>query len=283
MSQAHSTTNPYQTNYLAEYYDLVMVPKLTGDGPIYWDALQSMKDKRDGSVCRVLDVATGTGRVIRHLASRLEQSEDNSNIKFIGLDLEQSMVDRAAAMPIDSLPKEQVSWIQGSAVDLDAVLPASERPIDLLIFSFSSISHLYKPGQVERFFCEASKVLRPGTGRAMVSIHDDTLLNNPNPQVVLIQTHEPTETPSKEFPNIVYRNADTGYEVNGNVYTYKWTVTVLDRSDGQERVLETSDPAMQVRKWEADELPGIAVGQGLKNVDRIRGEHETVYVFAVEG
>lgn len=280
MSQAHSITSLYETNYLAEYYDLVMVPKLTGDGPIYWDALWSMKDKRQGSVCRVMDVATGTGRVIRHLASRLEQSGDNStNIKFIGLDLHQAMIDRAAAMPIDGLPKEQVSWIQGSAVDLEAALPASERPIDLLIFSFSSISHLHEPGQVEQFFREASKILRPGTGRAMVSIHDDTLLNNPNPRVVLIQTDEPTETPSKAFPNIVYRNVGKGYDVNGNVYTYKWTITVLDRSDGQERVFETS---VQVRMWEADELPAIAVGQGLKNVDRIRGEHETVYVFAVE-
>ncbi|RJE23173.1 hypothetical protein PHISCL_04480 [Aspergillus sclerotialis] len=280
---SHSTTNPYETNYQAEYYDLSMVPKITGDGPVYWDALRNMRDRRQGSICRVLDIGTGTGRVIRGLAVSLKQSgEDPANIEFIGLDLEQAMVDRAAAMPIESLSNDQVFWIQGSAVDLDAAVPASHRPIDLLIFSFSSISHLHEPGQVGRFFREVAKVLRPRTGRAMVSIHDDTLLNNPNPQVILIQTDKPSETPSKAFPNVVYQMVDTGCDVDGNVHTYKWTVTVVERSNGQERVLETSNSEMKVRMWEAEELPAIATGQGLQNVDRIRNEHETVYVFAVD-
>ena len=65
---------------------------------------------------------------------------------------------------------------------------------------------------------------------------------------------------------------------------YKCTVTVLDRSAGQERILETSDTSMAVRMTkDEEELPAIASLQGLQNVDRIRNGHEIVYVFALDG
>lgn len=282
---SRSGNDIYDTDFLADYYDVAAVPMIGGDGPVYWEALKKIKELHPGSTVRVLDIGTGTGRVIRDLATNIEQDKgDFSNTEFIGLDLAQAMVDRAASLPVDSLNKKQVSWIQGSALDLEAALPASQRPVELLIFAFASICHLHEPGQVEQFFREVAKVLRPGTGRAMVSMHDDMVLSNPNLPVLLLQPDEPVEIQSQTYPNVVYRTVENGYETDGNVRHYKCTVTVLDRSAGQERILETSDTSMAVRMTkDEEELPAIASLQGLQNVDRIRNGHEIVYVFALDG
>ena len=281
MSQTEK--DPYATDFLADYYNIAVVPTLGRDIPVYWEALKKMRELHPYSPTRVLDIGTGTGRVIRDLAAYIEQDRDDfSNIEFIGLDLSQAMVDNAASLPIHSLSSQQVSWIQGSALDLEAALPASQRPVDILIFAFVSICHLHEPGQVDQFFRQVAKVLRPGTGRAMVSMHDDIVLSNPNPPVMLIQPDEPYDIRSKKYPNTVYRTVENGYETDGNVRHYKCEVTVLDQTAGQERILETNHTSTAVRMTrDEEELPAIASSQGLQNVDRIRNGHETVYVFAL--
>jgi SAM-dependent methyltransferase len=273
----------YGSDFLADYYDVVVVPTLGGDGPTYWAALKKMRELLPNSTTRMLDIGTGTGRVIRDLATNIEQDKgDFSNTEFIGLDLSQAMVDNAASLPLNALSSKQVSWIQGSALDLEAALPASQRPVDLLIFAFASICHLHEPGQVDQFFRQVAKVLRPGTGRAMVSMHNDVMLNNPNPPVLLVQADEPFDIRGKRYPNMIYRTVEKGYETDGNVRHYKCSVTMLDCSDGQERILQTNETSTAVRMTvDEEELPTIASQQGLRNVDRIRNGYETIYVFAL--
>ena len=285
------TNDGYGSTYAADYYhSLTQLPGWVQDKPVYCAAHENMRnlrktqpDAKDGPYI-VLDVGTGTGRVIRDLVASLSKHDD-ANVaatKFLGLDLSQHMLDQAARLPMPSKSAD-VAWIQGSALDLRAV-PAVDSVsgnIDLLIFAFSSICHFTEPGQPEQFLREVARVLRPGTGRAYISIHHSSMSGSDD------QAYTDFDSPYKEvassvYPGVVYRELKNDGAVNGNVASWDTDMQVVGKGDGgHERALETFTIHFVLRSWGHDEFPTLASSAGLTVAETLKTDIETFYILQV--
>jgi SAM-dependent methyltransferase len=93
----------------------------------------------------VLEVAAGTGVVTRALAASLPQ-----NVAIVATDLNQAMLDHAAALPI----ARPVAWRQADAMQL----PFGDATFDAVVCQFGAMFFPDRP----RAFAEARRVLRPG-------------------------------------------------------------------------------------------------------------------------
>lgn len=274
----------YSSPYLVDYYDLVAPnSESIDDASLYWRVYQDLRSPlirapREPFV--IMDVGTGTGRVVQGLSgSAALIGDDFFNTKVLGVDNAQHMLDKAA-QNLDPLFKEHVSWILGSALDLESVMAQSGyEKVDLLIFSIGSISHLSEEGQPERFLEQVSRVLAPGTGRAYVSIYDGSLLEK-SEQVSFHQPEGVTEIKSHTFPNILYRESNHRGEVRNKIKDVAFELEIVEQTDLGAQVLETNNISMKMRQWDKDELVSMLPGTGLKFLEKIRGKHETFYVFS---
>ena len=178
--------------------------------------------------------------------------------------------------------QDHVRWVLGSALNLEDVMKETGHEyVDLLIFSIGSISHLSESGQPETFLNQVSKVLRPGTGRAYVSIYDGSLLKKKE-NVAFHQPEGVTEIKSRMYPLITYRESNHGGTLEGNVKYVKFDLEVLSLVGGGENILERNQISMKMRQWEEDEIVHLAAGTGVDFVESKRGKHETFYVFKTE-
>ncbi|MFL6712938.1 MAG: class I SAM-dependent methyltransferase [Sulfurifustis sp.] len=94
---------------------------------------------------RVLEIAAGTGVVTRALASALPE-----NVSIIATDLNQAMLDQAAAVGT----KRAVEWRQADAL----ALPFPDGTFDAVVCQFGV---MFFPDK-SKAFAEARRVLRPG-------------------------------------------------------------------------------------------------------------------------
>ncbi|KAJ5089108.1 hypothetical protein N7532_007792 [Penicillium argentinense] len=271
----------YSSPYLVDYYDIVAPSsESVDDASFYWKVYQDLKSLRSphfDDPFVLMDVGTGTGRVLHGLErNAVENNADFSNTEVLGVDNAQHMLDKAEKITSGPL-KGHVSWINGSALDLEAVMQDRfHKKVDLLIFSIGSISHLSEDGQPQTFLNQVSKVLRPGTGRAYVSIYDGSLLHKKKD----IAFHQPkgvTEIKSKLFPHIVYRESNHRGDLEGNIKYVKFDLEAVNSED--QSVVEKNDISMKMRQWEEDELVSLSSKTGVTFIESIRGAHETFYVF----
>lgn len=275
----------YSSQFLVDYYDIVAPNSSSvNDIPFYWRIYEEHKDVRQPTPVNplvVMDLGTGTGRVLHGLGAKaMEAGEDFANAEFLGVDNAQLMLDKAERITSGPL-KGRVRWILGSALDLQPIMAdRADQKIDWLIFSIGSISHLSEDGQPETFLKELAKILRPGTGRAYISIYDGSLLKKKE-EVSFHQPEGVSELPSTMYPGIYYREANHRGELKGRVKYVKFDMQVVDRKYGREEVLESNRVSMKMRQWEPDELTRMLEGTGLSLVESVRGKHETFYVFKV--
>ncbi|KAJ5597020.1 hypothetical protein VI817_003747 [Penicillium citrinum] len=273
----------YSSSYLVDYYDLVAPnSRSVDDASFYWGVYQKLLSIRPPSPDDpfvVMDVGTGTGRVIHDLESNaIISGTEVDNVEIIGVDNAQHMLDKAHAITTGIL-KDCVSWVHGSALNLRNVMESRQhQKVDLLIFSIGSISHLSEPGQPEGFLEEVSKVLRPGTGRAYVSIYDGSLLN-PEEKISFHQPPGVSEIHSNTYPSIVYRESNHRGDLNGNVKYVKFGLEVVNVEN--QSVLERNEISMKMRQWRKDELVDLASKTDLVFVENFKGTHETFYVFKI--
>ncbi|KAJ5851691.1 uncharacterized protein N7529_011076 [Penicillium soppii] len=276
----------YSSPYLVDYYDLV-APKSDSidDASLYWRVYQELNSpllRAPREPFIIMDVGTGTGRVIQGLLNNAAViGDDISNTQILGVDNAQHMLDKAA-QNLDPLFKEHVSWVLGSALDLENVMAqCGYQKVDLLIFSIGSISHLSEQGQPERFLEQVSKVLRPDTGRAYVSIYDGSLLRKEE-DIAFHQPEGVTEIKSAAFPNITYRESDHRGEVQDKIKDVKFELQVVEKTELGDQIVETNNISMRMRQWEIDEIVHLASGTGVSFVEKARGKHETFYIFRTE-
>ncbi|OQE23564.1 hypothetical protein PENSTE_c008G00999 [Penicillium steckii] len=273
----------YSSPYLVDYYDLVAPnSRSVNDASFYWGVYQKLLSIRPPSSDDpfvVMDVGTGTGRVIHDLASNaISSGADFHNVEIIGVDNAQHMLDKAQEITT-GIFKDCGSWVHGSALSLSDVMePRQHQKVDLLIFSIGSISHLSEAGQPECFLEEVSKVLRPRTGRAYVSIYDGSLLN-PDEKIAFHQPPGVTEIQSTTYPSVVYRESNHRGDLDGNVKFVKFELEVVNIEN--QSVLEKNEISMKMRQWMKDEIVDLASKTELDFVDSIKGAHETFYVFSI--
>ncbi len=94
----------------------------------------------------VLETAAGTGVVTRVLASRLP-----ANVRYVATDLNQPMLDHAAAKQPD---RSRVTWRQADAL----ALPFEDQKFDVVVCQFGA---MFFPDKVAAYR-EARRVLKPG-------------------------------------------------------------------------------------------------------------------------
>ena len=104
------------------------------------------------SAHRILDLATGTGRLALLLAGQ--------GLEVCGVDASQVMLDVARARGLDQ--GLAVDWRQGDlrALDLD-------RVFDLALLPYNGLQHLCGPGDTDAFFAGLRAGLKPGARLAL--------------------------------------------------------------------------------------------------------------------
>ena len=126
----------------------------------------------------LLEIAAGTGVVTRHLASVL-----GSEVRIVATDLNQAMLDRAAAVGT----YRPVEWRQADAMQL----PFADDSFDGVVCQFGAMFFPDKP----EAFSEARRVLRPG-GTFIFNVWD-TIDTNEFAEAVTfaLQTMFPADPP----------------------------------------------------------------------------------------
>lgn len=125
---------------IAKLYETHLVPLIFA--PYAADMRERIAAAR---VSRILEVAAGTGVVTRALATL-----PNESLSLVATDLNQAMLDQAAAVGTD----RPVEWRQADAM----ALPFSDGEFDAVVCQFGVMFFPEKP----RAFSEARRVLRPG-------------------------------------------------------------------------------------------------------------------------
>ena len=107
----------------------------------------------------ILEVAAGTGVVTRAMAAGLP------NARIVASDLNQPMLDRAAAM---QKPDGRVTWRQADA----QALPFADRSFDAVVCQFGA---MFFPDKIQAYR-QARRVLRPG-GRLFLNVWNEIARN----------------------------------------------------------------------------------------------------------
>jgi SAM-dependent methyltransferase len=139
-TMAAPSTDRVFAGSVPELYDTHLVPLIFE--PYAVDLARRLRER---PVTRVLEIAAGTGVVTRALASALP-----ANVPIVATDLNQAMLDRAAAVGT----ARAVEWRQADAMQL----PFPDASFDVVVCQFGV---MFFPDKV-RAFAETRRVLRPG-------------------------------------------------------------------------------------------------------------------------
>ncbi|PYH85267.1 S-adenosyl-L-methionine-dependent methyltransferase [Aspergillus uvarum CBS 121591] len=272
----------YSSKYLADYYDLHIED--WNDAGLYGDKLDTMISQVSPPVT-VFDIGTGSGRVIHSLLA----AKPRANVRFLGLDIEPHMLERARQLTDPSVA-DQIDWLLGSADNLESLPVFQNGPpfVDMITFACGSICHLHQPGQGERFFQQIAKVLKPGTGRAYVSVLN-MLTDGGEAQAQALRPpfgNDPVA--SKVLPGILYRETWPRHELIDKVWhTARHIVAFRLLPGGEEQVVEYNVSEREARVWTEADLRAAAKIAGLQLVEKIVQENETglpetIFVWGVD-
>jgi ubiquinone/menaquinone biosynthesis C-methylase UbiE len=125
---------------IPKLYETQLVPLIFA--PYALDVAERIKSR---PVARLLEIAAGTGVVTRALAAALD-----SNVSIIATDLNQAMLDEAAAVGTT----RPVDWRQADAM----ALPFGDGEFDTVVCQFGA---MFFPDKAKAF-AEARRVLQPG-------------------------------------------------------------------------------------------------------------------------
>jgi SAM-dependent methyltransferase len=179
----HGGSYAYTQSHFPEFYDLWtkhLFGTTSSDEPVFNRyLLDSFNTPPDGNEVVIVDLGTGTGRLPRALLQAIQApklSPSKATI-IVGVDHSDSMLRRAEVLTkplLENLPSDNrtnVRWITASASSYASALRTNGiNSVDLLFFSVGSIAHLTSPAELDAFLSDTARVLRPGTGRAVISI-----------------------------------------------------------------------------------------------------------------
>ncbi|KAJ5378040.1 uncharacterized protein N7496_005449 [Penicillium cataractarum] len=171
----HGESYAYTSPYWAEFYDMwvediVGPTALAKDDDFFFGLLSPFLSNNVSikSPVRGVDMATGTGRVIRGILRKMESlaqevtsSDQQSKIEIWGIDHSQAMIDHAKGLLEGKLqPSTTLAWRNTTAANFVDENPELENAVDLIIFAAGSIGHLTADGERKRFLQQVVKALR---------------------------------------------------------------------------------------------------------------------------
>ncbi|KAE8355894.1 hypothetical protein BDV28DRAFT_155027 [Aspergillus coremiiformis] len=307
MSDRKEHHGPFHNSaYEAEYCDLRAKAHATsrdtqGDAEIYLSALKNQQETyspldHHGEHVVVLDVGTGTGRVLVNLANDADTHDlPLTNVEFIGVDKEPAMIHRAVVAQRETqsmLQLSRIDWLVGEALHLTSAELLENRinQVDLLLFAGGSVSHLIGPDEPLGFFAQAAALLRPRSGRFYLAVRDDLIstrsitrhMEHFEPSV---EVHDRRDFPSQLYEGVVYRELSMGQsEVDGSIKTDRYRLQVVKQADtGGEAIIEDHLMNIVLRMWKESELLEWFKKAGLECVETLHASHETYYVLKQAG
>jgi SAM-dependent methyltransferase len=251
----HGTDYAYAFVEWPEFYDL-WVESLFGPGPaediaVFSKCLQGMINRAfPNQIITVLDVGTGTGRVIKDLcwAPTIKVPPNNGPlIKFVGMDHSNAMLIRAMGTFFEKSCDEDSrfgdpEWFRGSAAEFGQNGLPLEGKTDLVIFAAGGIGHLTTDGEVKLFLEQVRKVLRDQGGSvAIVSVLNEFI---PGREGDLAEhakgnrgeeaQEEEVRIASRDNLGLVYVKSPTRTTWEGSVRTDKFSVKAVKERHGDD-------------------------------------------------
>jgi hypothetical protein len=335
---SHGDSYAYSAPEWPEFYDL-WTDSLFGskheDVPIYWE---KMLDKISSYVDRhatlsaaaaspgshisfadeeitVVDIGTGTGRVIKELVSALvpgliafaEQEKENWNVngngntqnyhprvQFVGLDHGQAMLWRAEDMFMDNwlgnwdraakyLKSPQ--WVRTTAGDFVEECAELEKGVDLLIFAAGGISHLTGEEERKAFLGQVRKGLKERESLAVVSVLTDFIKGNEGNEGGEARMEGAARIESKDHAGLVYIKTPTVTNMDGDLRTDKFSVRAVRQDDAPtvdsagsgEKEVWQKDMAWSVKLFDEAEWKTEVQSEGLKITSVKKGNIQRWY------
>jgi SAM-dependent methyltransferase len=303
-SSKERKSNLYDSAYLAEYYDIStrIAQETVRDARFYTSALRGHLQaysplEHHGQPIVVLDVGTGTGRVLLNLAYETSRTHDNLNhVQFIGIDREPAMIHYALAMQQKyQIMKRigRIDWLVGEAVHMISmeILQNHIGRVDLIIFAAGSVSYLTGPDEPLKFFTQVAALLRPGSGRFYLSVRDDLISSRSITDDVLLPRngktlawpglHEQQVTPSALYAGVLYYQQPVEDTViYGPLKTNRFRVQAIRRTGfGDDEILEDNLIETTLRVWNETEMLNWAEEAGLKCLETFHEFDQTYYVL----
>jgi SAM-dependent methyltransferase len=298
---AERPSNFYDSPYLTEYYDLWVEEhkktlKTQDDALIYLAALKRdlVRERQlsQDNPFTILDIGTGTGRVLVNLANdAVHAGIDLSNVELIGVDNEPAMIKRSQEVEKETESMTHVAkviWALGEAVSLTSVPALKNRlgRVDSLIFAVGSISHLISPEEPQLFMSQVATLLTPKSGRAYLPIQNDLISRRlfttvADSDTTWAELNVAKDFPSKLYPGIIYKQYPIEKSVtDGPIKTDHYRFHVIRKTDsGDEEVIEKNNITIGLRIWDEGEFLQWAKNAGLHCSEVCYSAHETYYVF----
>ena len=165
-----ASVSPFADEHYTDFYDAHVAkfwkPGHDSDIELMWEALQHLLSRNErASPVNVVDMGTGTGRVIRGLLE-LARSKNIKKLdaKFYGIDPGPAMLQHAKKIvEADQEIREiaPVKWISSDALGFTTDVPAIRGSTDLMLFAGGGFQHLLSPGEILGFLREVSRDLCP--------------------------------------------------------------------------------------------------------------------------
>ncbi|KAJ5192824.1 hypothetical protein N7449_008966 [Penicillium cf. viridicatum] len=283
----------YSSPYLAEHYDLICAQEgsFFKDIDVFFAELIKIRDRKraiaqDPDELIVIDVGTGTGRALHSLAQRALQNDMNiSKMTFLGFDLSQDMVDRAAETR-DLTGAGQVEWVCASAVDLDAVVASRgfQGKVDLIMFADGGFLHLTTPEEGRKFLCGLESSLRPSVGRACVSVTSRESVEDLHYYDAEASKTAVVDYKSQKYPGLVYQNTLTEIKEEGaiGISTFQFEVWKV-HDDGRREIVQSRATQLAGRWWSQKEMTDLIGGvPGIQLIEVAAPDHrQTFYTMGV--
>lgn len=293
MDSEEQNTTLYGSPYKAEFYELHYAQNLGLQDVelVYWPAFVEMfsKHPRDGRQFTFVDIGTGGGRAIFGLLDKAvaESFEITpGSAQFVGMDIEQHMLDYAAREASKHPGIPPVTWSLGSALALDE-LPAladQKTTADMIIFTYGSIVHLTGDGDLEKFFGQVSRVLTPGSGRAFVDFADQFFIPHgqemPADQDLLDEAsaeYRAAEVKSVQWPGIIYKMKTRRLVSVNNFCNMDTTVHAV--RDADKAIVESNSVKHHLRRYKEDHVLAASQAAGLTLLERQKWGRDIVLIF----
>ncbi|OAL71697.1 hypothetical protein A7D00_3726 [Trichophyton violaceum] len=283
----------YGSPYMAEFYELHWATGLGLEDVelVYWPAFVEMfsKHPRDGRQFTFVDIGTGGGRAILGLLDKAGAESFEippGSAQFIGMDIEQHMLDLAAREVLKHPGIPPVTWSLGSALALDELpsLADQKTTADMLIFTYGSIVHLTGDGELEKFFSQLSSVLTPESGRAYIDFVDEFLVPHGGemPESRDAFSDLPVESLTAEvksiqWPGITYQMETLGFATVDNLSVMDTRVRAV--RDADKSVVESNTVKERMRRFKEDHVQAASQAAGLMLLEKKRCNQNSVFVF----
>lgn len=285
----HGTSYAYADPHWAEFYDLWIATIFdTADKPhedvaVLWrqlsEGLAVPKSKENGKNFKVIDVGTGTGRVVKSLVQcAIDDGIGLGGLEILGVDHGVAMVERAEKT-YGKLAKDMryerrgvtVLWQTCSATQLAGQNPGFEGKTDMIIFAAGGLGHLTAEGEVNAFLKQVTKLLN-SDGVAIISILNETIAtgekNAPMKEEEVPDLQESMTIRSEENEALVYMKSRAWqrWDDSGLVRTDGFRIEVLEdnRKGGEMKLVKTKDVEWSLRIFEEATWEGRLREMGLK-------------------